>query len=160
MPPPSFLFSTHNSNIAGDSSAYRDAILAAGAAPRLAEMAVTEQKLTMVRNAAWAMSNLCRGKPQPAFDLVSGTYTADDGKKQSANHTATKTLANISIQNIAKILKEIFFTMVQEKKVESSTSVSTTHFFTPGMLHSASALILVPPLVRLPAHAGHAAAPH
>lgn len=26
-----------------------------------------------VRNATWALSNLCRGKPQPAFELVRGS---------------------------------------------------------------------------------------
>lgn len=57
-------------NIAGDCHLYRDAILGSGAMQALMHMVMHEQKITLVRNAVWCISNLCRGKPQPNFDQV------------------------------------------------------------------------------------------
>lgn len=60
-------------NIAGDSAECRDYVLANGALmPLLNILTGRNPKLTMTRNAVWALSNLNRGKqPPPAFDQVS-----------------------------------------------------------------------------------------
>jgi len=57
-------------NIAGDSPTYRNDSLDAGIIPHLLKIFTPQARLSMLRNATWAVSNLCRGKPQPDFNVV------------------------------------------------------------------------------------------
>uniref|UniRef100_A0A915KAU0 Importin subunit alpha n=1 Tax=Romanomermis culicivorax TaxID=13658 RepID=A0A915KAU0_ROMCU len=59
-------------NIAGDSPECRDYVIMCGILPPLLRILETSVSLSMLRNAVWALSNLCRGKnPPPEFAKVS-----------------------------------------------------------------------------------------
>lgn len=62
-------------NIAGDSSEFRNLVLQCGALkPLCNQISYDFAKLTMLRNATWALSNFCRGKPLPPMEIVSYIY--------------------------------------------------------------------------------------
>lgn len=58
-------------NIAGDSPNFRDLVLQSGGLSPTMMVLGSSQKTSMMRNATWLLSNLCRGKPPPPFEWVS-----------------------------------------------------------------------------------------
>jgi len=62
-------------NIAGDSPQCRNLVLQAQALQPLLAQLHTNNKLSMLRNGTWTLSNFCRGKPQPEFSWVSPALT-------------------------------------------------------------------------------------
>lgn len=57
-------------NIAGDGAELRDHVLQSGALHPLLQNVLQPASLSMLRNCVWALSNFCRGKPQPALPTV------------------------------------------------------------------------------------------
>jgi HEAT repeat protein len=57
-------------NIVGDSPHNRDHVLSFGAMPLLLDCFGDLSRKSLVRNATWALSNFCNGKPQPSFDVA------------------------------------------------------------------------------------------
>ena len=57
-------------NIAGDSTTYRDLILKYGGADALVTLLMNTTSQNILKDGNWALSNLCRRKPLPPFDLV------------------------------------------------------------------------------------------
>lgn len=57
-------------NIAGDSPTFRDYVIQTHGVAGLLSVFRNDAKISMIRNATWSLSNLCRGKPQPKFEQI------------------------------------------------------------------------------------------
>lgn len=63
-------------NIAGDSTALRDVVLASNAMQPLILNIMKPESNSLFTNCVWALSNFCRGKPQPAISQVQSAIPA------------------------------------------------------------------------------------
>ena len=56
-------------NIAGNSLAHRDLVIAGGAVSFLLAIMLPTAKRSLLQNATWLLTNICRGKPRPSITL-------------------------------------------------------------------------------------------
>lgn len=77
-------------NIAGDSAALRDIVLSSGAMPPLLQNIAQPANDSLLGNCVWALSNFCRGKPQPHISHVAPAVPLL-AQILKGKHTAAKT---------------------------------------------------------------------
>ncbi|OWZ20327.1 Importin alpha-2 subunit [Phytophthora megakarya] len=126
-------------NIAGDSIECRDMVLRCGALRPLMQQLTENSKPTMLRNATWTLSNFCRGKPQPQFDLVSPAlptlgqliYTHDEEVLTDACW-ALSYLSDGSNEKIQAVIEAGVCRRIVELLMHHSPSVQTPALRTVG----------------------------
>ncbi|CAG8724320.1 18001_t:CDS:2, partial [Acaulospora morrowiae] len=120
-------------NIAGDSPPCRDYVLREGALRPLLSILNEHNKLSMLRNATWTLSNFCRGKsPQPDWALIAPAlpvlakliYSIDDEVLIDACW-AISYLSDGSNEKIQAVIESGVCRRLVELLMHSSTSVQT-----------------------------------
>ncbi|GLE05980.1 hypothetical protein PINS_up015191 [Pythium insidiosum] len=126
-------------NIAGDSVDCRDMVLRSGALRPLLHQLTENSKPTMLRNATWTLSNFCRGKPQPHFDLVQPAlptlgqliYTSDEEVLTDACW-ALSYLSDGNNEKIQAVIESGVCRRIVELLMHHSASVQTPALRTVG----------------------------
>jgi importin subunit alpha-1 len=57
-------------NIAGESIPIRDKIIKMNCIEKIVFFLKTADRLQLVKNCVWALSNFCRGKPTPEYERI------------------------------------------------------------------------------------------
>ncbi|KAF2558368.1 hypothetical protein F2Q68_00018231 [Brassica cretica] len=128
-------------NISGDSPRCRDIVLGHGALPSLLLQLNNGAKLSMLVNAAWTLSNLCRGKPQPPYDQVSAALPAlaqlirlDDKELLAYTCWALVYLSDGSNEKIQAVIEANVCGRLIGLSVHRSPSVATPALRTVGIV--------------------------
>ena len=57
-------------NIAGDSIKVRDKVIQAGALEKIIKYLTTADRDSLIKQCVWSISNFCRSKPAPEYDIL------------------------------------------------------------------------------------------
>lgn len=126
-------------NIAGDSPTCRNLVLEAGTLHPLLMQLTGDSKVSMLRNAAWTLSNLCRGKPPPVFDMVRPALATlahliyfDDEEVLTDACWALSYLSDGENHKIKAVVESGVVKRLVELLMHQSTSVQTPSLRTVG----------------------------
>lgn len=122
-------------NIAGDSHKCRDFVLSHNALEPLLSQLTTNSKISMLRNATWTLSNFCRGKPPPNFQITKA---------------ALPTLAQLIHHNDEEVLTDACWALSylsdgESDRIDKVIEAGVCRRLTELLMHH-SAAVLVPAL--------------
>jgi importin subunit alpha-1 len=119
-------------NIAGDSPRFRDLVLRSGASIPIITVMHQTTKPSLLRNATWTLSNLCRGKPRPDWELIqpliaplAKNLDIDDQESLSNVLWALSYISDGSSENIQALLDCGRTQRIIELLTHASNSVKT-----------------------------------
>jgi len=117
-------------NIAGDSVRFRDLVLQSGALDSIVELLLYTPNSSIVRTAAWALSNLCRGKPLVplecavrALDALAVLLFSDDEEVLAHACWALSYLTDSATIYIDAVIQSNLTTQLVELLLHASPSV-------------------------------------
>jgi hypothetical protein len=133
-------------NIAGDSPACRDFVLSHQIMEPLLQNLAEHSTLSMLRNATWTLSNLCRSKPQPAWDLVcpalpilAKLISSTDDEVLTDACWALSFLSDGTEQKIQTVIETGIARKITELMLHTSYSVQTPALRTVGNIVTGNA---------------------
>lgn len=126
-------------NIAGDCADCRDEVLHQGGLRMLLPKINQHAKITMIRNATWALSNFCRGKPQPslteiehALPMLATLLFYNDNEVLTDACWALSYITDGPNDRIQKVLEVGVVARLVDLLVNGSTAVQTPALRTVG----------------------------
>jgi len=123
-------------NIAGDNTVFRNTLLHHGVLEPLLKNIAQPGSMSLLANVTWAVSNLCRGKPAPAFELVAPAipFLADLLKKDVTDEAKVDATWALS-----------YLSDGPNERIEAIMSTGVVHTFM-GFLQEKSSPLLTPTL--------------
>lgn len=124
-------------NISGDSPQCRDLVLNSNILESLLsltfeEISKIDYKISLIRNASWTISNLCRGKPHPDWNRISPALSllyillsVNDDETISDSCWALSYMSDISNQSISDIIQAGIIPKLIELLCHKNPSVQT-----------------------------------
>mmetsp|Transcript_95410 Transcript_95410/g.199619 ORF Transcript_95410/g.199619 Transcript_95410/m.199619 type:complete len:545 (+) Transcript_95410:136-1770(+) len=119
-------------NIAGDCPNFRDLVLQSGGLPAIMRLVQETSRASLMRNATWTLSNLCRGKPPPPLEWVtpalatfSNLISSTDAEVLTDAAWALSYLTDGANDRISAVLASGVCTRLVELLAHSSSLVQT-----------------------------------
>ncbi|KAE8279858.1 Importin subunit alpha-5 Karyopherin subunit alpha-1 [Larimichthys crocea] len=134
-------------NIAGDSTECRDFVIDCNILPSLVQLLAKQNRLTMMRNAVWALSNLCRGKnPPPDFTKVVSPALRAVGNIVTGDDLQTQVILNCSaLQSLLHLLSS----PKESIKKEACWTISNITAGNRAQIQMVIDAALLPPLIAI-----------
>ncbi|EGD73916.1 importin subunit alpha-B [Salpingoeca rosetta] len=126
-------------NISGDCPEYRDLCISHHIVPVLINILKSAQKVQLIRNAVWCLSNLCRGKPRPPFaevavaiPMLAQCIMSDDRDTVTDALWAISYLSDGANEQIASVLRAVNVRVLVEMLLKNDPQLVTPALRTLG----------------------------